>query len=147
MLTNESTGRICAGDSQRCQGTTMKNQIDEKGTLADDGGEGTPVCIKCFQPVDPFVHYCPNCGAATGKFTHYLPFINIRWQVSVWGQAWRQVWSRDVSIPGRLFRLIMIVWNVPIMLIGMLFKSSREIDNVQCQHGTEPDRGENTASG
>ncbi len=125
----------------------MKNQIDEKGIPEDDGGEGTPVCIKCFQPVDPFVHYCPNCGAATGKFTHYLPFINIRWQASVWGQAWRQVWSRDVSIQGRLFRLIMIVWNVPIMLLGLLFKSSREIDNVQCQHGTEPDRGENTPSG
>ena len=76
-----------------------------------------------FQPVDPRAHYCPNCGAATGQLTHYLPFVNIRWQASVWGQAWRQIWYRDVSIPGRLFRLLMIVWNVPILLIGLLFRS------------------------
>ncbi len=125
----------------------MENQIDEQSIPDVDLQEGTPVCIKCFQPVDPFAHYCSNCGGATGKFTHYLPFINIRWQASVWGQAWRQVWSRDVSIPGRLFRLIMIIWNVPIMLLGLLFKSSREMETVQCQHGTEPDRGEDRASG
>jgi hypothetical protein len=57
------------------------------------------------------------------------------------------VWSRDVSIPGRLFRLIMIIWNVPIMLIGLLFKSSREIETVQRQHGAAPDHGEDPASG
>ena len=112
----------------------MEPQIDEQDIPEAEGREGTPVCIKCFQPVDPIAHYCSNCGGATGNFTHYLPFVNIRWQASVWGQAWRQVWSRDVSIPGRLFRFIMIVWNVPIMLIGLLFKSTREIENGQRQH-------------
>lgn len=91
-----------------------------------DDGEGVPVCVGCFRPVDPLAHYCPHCGAATGQFTHYLPFINIRWQASVWGQAWRQVRSRDVSLLGRVFRLIMIVWNVPIMLIGLFFRPGRE---------------------
>jgi len=51
-----------------------------------------------------------------------LPFVNIRWQASVWGQAWRQIGYRDVSLAGRLFRLLMIVWNAPIMLIGLLFR-------------------------
>jgi hypothetical protein len=109
----------------------MKSQTTETNGIAEDDSEGTPVCIGCFKPVDPLAHYCPNCGAATGTFTHYLPFVNIRWQVSVWGQAWRQIQSRDVSLPGRLFRLFMIVWNVPVMLIGVLFRSQREVEEEQ----------------
>ena len=111
----------------------------EEKEIAKEEGEGTPVCIKCFKPVDPLAHYCSNCGSATGQFTHYLPFVNIRWQASVWGQAWRQMWSREVSIPGRLFRAIMIVWNVPIMLIGLLFRSNRGIEEEEHQHGTSAD--------
>jgi hypothetical protein len=84
--------------------------------------------VGCFRPVDPLAHYCPNCGAATGTFTHYLPFVNIRWQASVWGQAWRQACSRDVSFLGRVFRLVMIAWNVPVMLIGFLFRPGQEED-------------------
>jgi len=116
----------------------MESQTMGQKDIPEEEGNGTPVCIKCFKPVDPLAHYCPNCGAATGQFTHYLPLESIRWQASVWGQAWRQIWFREVSIPGRLFRF-MIVWNVPIILLGLLFKSSREIDNVQCQHGTSVD--------
>ena len=44
---------------------------------------------------------------------------------SVWGQVWRQIWSGDISIAGRLFRLLMIVWNVPIMLLGLIFDVDR----------------------
>ena len=65
----------------------------------DKSGDGTPVCIRCFQPVDPLVHYCSHCGEATGRFTHYIPFVNIPWQTRIWGQVWRQIWSRDVSTP------------------------------------------------
>ena len=107
--------------------------------IPEDESDGSPVCIRCFRPVNPLDHYCPNCGGATGQFTHYLPFVNIRWQASVWGQAWRQIWSREVSIPGRLLRFFMIVWNVPIMLIGLLFGSSQETEKDQCQHGTSAD--------
>ncbi|MFC1764928.1 hypothetical protein ACFL6U_23010 [Planctomycetota bacterium] len=104
----------------------METRVNEPD-MPNDNGEGIPVCITCFQPVDPLAHYCSNCGGATGKFTHYLPFINIRWEVSVWGQAWRQMWYREVSLAGRVFRLIMIAWNVPIMLLGLLFRPSRNI--------------------
>jgi hypothetical protein len=55
----------------------------EEKEINEEEGEGTPVCIKCFRPVDPLAHYCPNCGGATGQLTHYLPFVNIRWQASV----------------------------------------------------------------
>jgi hypothetical protein len=80
----------------------------------------TPLCLRCLRPVDPRAYYCPHCGEATGQLTPYIPFVNIPWEVRIWGQAWRQMWSRDVSIPGRLFRLLMIVWNVPIMLLGLI---------------------------
>ena len=116
----------------------METRAEEREILEDEG-DGTPVCIKCFQPVSPRHNYCPNCGGATGNFTHYLPFVNIRWQASVWGQAWRQIWSPEVSIPCRLFRFIMIVWNVPIMLIGLFFRSSHETEEDQCQHGPSDD--------
>lgn len=102
--------------------------------IVEDGDEGTPVCMKCFQPANPLDNYCRNCGGATGNFTHYLPFVNIRWQASVWGQAWRQIGSPDVSFPGRVFRLIMVIWNVPIMLIGLLFRPKHEVDKEPCQH-------------
>ena len=111
----------------------------EQKDISEKEDDGTPVCIKCFKPVDPLAHYCPNCGGATGQFTHYLPFVNIRWQASVWGQAWRQIWSKDVSIPGRIFRFIMIVWNVPIMLIGLFFRSDHEIEKEQSQDGDSDD--------
>ena len=120
----------------------MESQPSEERDIQNDQGGGTPVCMRCFMPVNPFENYCPNCGEATGTFTHYLPFVNIRWQASVWGRAWRQIWSRDVSIPGRLFRLFMIVWNVPILLIGLLFKSSHETDKEQCQQDTAANPGE-----
>ena len=100
-------------------------------------GEGTPVCIKCFRPVNPLDNYCANCGGATGNFTHYLPFINIRWQASVWGQAWRQMWYKEVSIAGRLFRFFMIVWNVPFLLIGLLFPSSHAPEEEPDVNGSE----------
>jgi len=120
----------------------MESQTPEKNDIPGAGGEGTPVCIGCFRPVDPLAHYCPHCGAATGTFTHYLPFINIRWQASVWGQAWRQMRSREISILGRLFRFVMIAWNVPVMLIGLLFRPKREIEKEQGQQSTSADSRE-----
>jgi hypothetical protein len=98
-----------------------------------------PLCLRCLRPVDPRAHYCPHCGEATGQLTPYIPFVNIPWQVQFWGQAWRQMWSRDVSIPGRLFRLLMIVWNVPIMLIGLIPWFWRTPEKSNGRAATEPD--------
>jgi hypothetical protein len=117
---------------------------DDRGV--SEKGDGTPVCIKCFRPVNPLENYCPNCGGATGNFTHYLPVINIRWAASVWGQAWRQVWYNDISIPGRLFRFFMIVWNAPFLLIGTLFPSSHESEEEPCENGAELDSAEDRVS-
>ncbi len=88
----------------------------------EDDSEGTPICLRCFQRIDPLQYYCSNCGGASGQFTQYIPFVNIRWQASVWIQMWRQIWSSDTSIPGKVLRILMIIWNVPIMLIGLIFQ-------------------------
>jgi len=112
-----------------------------------DSGEGTPVCIRCFQPVDPLAHYCPHCGQASGQLTPYIPFVNIPWETGIWGQVWRQIWSRDVSLPGRAFRLFMVVWNVPIMLIGLLFRFRQGPQEEQGQNDTEPGQGEGPGAG
>ena len=117
----------------------MESKSANERDIPEDESNGSPVCIQCFKPVNPLDHYCPNCGGATGQFTHYLPFVNIRWQASVWGQAWRQIWYREVSIPGRLFRFLMIAWNVPIMLIGLLFTSKQESERDQWQDGSSAD--------
>lgn len=99
----------------------------------DQQGEPTPLCINCLQPVDPLHYYCPNCGEATGQLTQYIPFVNIPWQITVWGRMWRQVFSRETSIPGRLFRLIMIIWNVPLLLIGLFFIRSQKTKDQNLQ--------------
>ena len=106
----------------------MDEETPQENEMPGEDTEEVPVCIRCFRPVDPVAHYCPHCGAATGTFTHYLPCVNIPWQASVWGQTWRQMRSPDISWAGRLFRLFMIVWNVPVMLIGVLFRSERQTE-------------------
>ena len=112
----------------------METPPEESDVIKDDG-EAIPVCIKCFKPVNHLANYCPNCGEATGNLTQYLPFVNIQWQADFWGKAWRQIWSPDISIAGRLLRFSMIVWLVPILLIGLLFKLRHKA--VNCQHEDE----------
>lgn len=58
----------------------------------------------------------------------------------IWGQMWRQMWSRDVSVAGRLFRLFMIIWNVPIMLLGLIPALWRVLSRDRNQRPAEPDR-------
>ena len=104
----------------------MGSENIEEIDIVEDTGDGTPVCIGCMKPVDPRLYYCPHCGEAFGQLTQYLPFVNIRWQITVWGRIWRQIFSRDISIPGRLFRLVLVIWNVPFMLIGLFFRGSQK---------------------
>lgn len=96
------------------------------GTLKDDEIEEVPVCLNCFEPVEPTHHYCPHCGRTTGQLTPYIPFLNIAWQAEVWGKMWRQIGSREVSLLGKLVRIFMVIWFMPVLLIGLLFRSSRE---------------------
>lgn len=111
---------------------------DARTEEAEDQGPETPVCLRCLQPVEPTAHYCPNCGEATGQLTSYLPLESVPWQTRIWGQMWRQLWSRNVSIPGRLFRLFVIVWGAPILLIGLLFHPRQQVDEPDPKDAEEP---------
>ena len=99
--------------------------------VGENAGEEVPVCLKCLAPVNRLDYYCPHCNEACNLLTPYLPFKNISWAVTVWGRMWRQVWSRDVSAWGRIFRLFMIVWKVPILLVGLLFKKTRKEEDFE----------------
>ena len=99
--------------------------MDQENTEHDEISaepDEIPVCLRCCRPVDPLAHYCSNCGEASGKFTTYLPYECIPWETRVLGQMWDQVWSRDVPIPGRLFRFLFLVWFCPFILIGLIPK-------------------------
>ena len=114
--------------------------ITESDILEEqEQGPPTPICIRCMKPIDPLAYYCPHCGEASGQLTQYLPFVNLRWIVSVWGKMWRQVFSRDISISGRLLRFILITWNVPILLIGLFFREKQKNNTID-----KPETIENT---
>jgi hypothetical protein len=121
----------------------MESENLEESDFAEEGdgdqvtGEATPLCLSCMEPVDPLAYYCPNCGGASGQLTEYIPFVNIRWQMGVYGKMWRQMFSHDVSITGKLFRFIMIIWQVPLILIGLLFIGGKKIENQQPQPDEE----------
>ena len=81
-----------------------------------------PLCLSCLHPVDPLYHYCPNCGRAVGQLTPVMPYESLRWQADIWGRMWKQLWLKDISIPGKFLRLLMIIWFAPIILIGIIPK-------------------------
>jgi hypothetical protein len=104
----------------------------------DQQGE-TPLCLRCMRPVDPSAYYCPHCGEATGQLTPYIPFVNIAWQTRIWGQMWRQAWSREASIPSRLLRLFLVVCYAPVLLVGLVFRPWRNLRPVECSDAEEDD--------
>jgi hypothetical protein len=121
----------------------MEPQPAEDRDITEEDGVGTPVCIRCFRPVHPLHHYCPHCGEAVGQFTQYIPFLNLRWQVSVWSRMWRQLWSRNVSFLGRLFRLFVIIWQFPIiLLVGLPFKIIEKVKKKRHRPDSVPRSGD-----
>ena len=118
----------------RWQGITMESQNTDAENAEQTQDDGTPVCLRCCRPIDPLAHYCSYCGEASGKFTTYLPYECIPWEARIYGQMWHQVWSNDVSILGRIFRFLFLVWFCPFILIGLVpklrqYKSSQHEDS------------------
>jgi hypothetical protein len=99
----------------------MGIEEEKSGKLQEDEKE-LPLCLNCLRPVNPLDHYCPNCGRAIGQLTPVMPYESLRWQADIWGSMWHQLWSKDVSFTGKLFRLFMIIWFVPVILIGIIPK-------------------------
>ena len=113
------------------ENTNLQEQQDQQ--------KETPLCLRCMRPVDPLAYYCPHCGEATGQLTPYIPFVSIAWQTRIWGQMWRQVWSREVSVPGSVLRLVLIIYYVPILLIGLIFRPWHEAEETECSDAAEDD--------
>ena len=82
--------------------------------------EEVPLCLHCLEPVSPLDHVCPHCGGAVGQLTPYLPFESIRWEAGIWGRMWRQVWEKKTPLVGRVLLLVVIIWFVPVLLVGLI---------------------------
>lgn len=56
----------------------------ERGEPADEHvvmlevGEGSPCCTGCGRPYVKGMNYCDHCGTAVGRYTPYIPYVNIR---------------------------------------------------------------------
>jgi hypothetical protein len=65
-----------------------------------------------------------------------MPYESIIWQADIWGRMWRQMWSREISFAGRLFRLFMIICWAPVMLLGLiprLWKRTKANSDTECE--------------
>lgn len=89
----------------------MEHELDE---------DAVPLCLHCLEPVNPLDMVCPNCNGAVGQLTPYMPWQSIRWSAGIWGKMWEQIWRSDLSIISRVFRFMIIVWCVPILLVGLI---------------------------
>ena len=77
-----------------------------------------PLCLNCLRPVDnPSQHYCPNCNNITGEFSRYIPFVNIPFNYSAFGRAWKKLFSRDVNFFKKVYYLLFILMGAPIVIV------------------------------
>jgi hypothetical protein len=120
----------------------MTNAENTNTQEQQDQERETPLCLRCMQPVDPLSYYCPHCGEATGQLTPYIPYVSIPWETRIWGHMWRQAWSREVSIPGRLFRLLVIILGAPALLLGLLFRPWRKAEPPEPPLADDEDRND-----
>lgn len=56
-------------------GPSKPDPWDEQTTSDLREGNCTPICHRCFNPHDPLINFCPECGAPVGKYTNMLPFL------------------------------------------------------------------------
>jgi len=84
--------------------------------------EPVPVCPHCLHPVDPRDYYCPHCGEDVGRFTPYLPFINIPFTCNFLARIWHKLFDRSAGILTRVFCLCLVILFAPILLLGLLFR-------------------------
>jgi hypothetical protein len=77
-----------------------------------------PVCLKCLHPFSQGTHYCNKCGDAVGQLTPYIPFVNISYNYSVFGNMWKRIWREgDKSWYVIVFYWILIFLFVPWLIL------------------------------
>ena len=104
--------------------------------------EALPVCHDCLAPQDHIGWFCPECGAAVGKYCNYLPGVYI---FSV-GEAFRSAvterfrlnWLTAVGYMAASFHVLSclaaICW---IFLFKNIFEKQRELQSA-ATNGMEP---------
>jgi hypothetical protein len=76
------------------------------------------VCDNCLTPVSATdQHYCPVCGNATGDFTRYMPFVNIRFNYSLLATLWLKVRSPEVRLRTKVVAIVVILICAPLMIL------------------------------
>ncbi len=89
-------------------------EVDEQEIEED----GKAICLNCSRPIDnPSQHYCPNCGNITGEYTRYIPFVNIRFNCSIFGNIWHSLKDPETSFAKKFFSFILIFLLAPVMLL------------------------------
>ncbi|QSH41681.1 hypothetical protein P0136_06780 [Lentisphaerota bacterium ZTH] len=92
---------------------------EKAGVKLDDNAR--PVCPRCLTPVDsPFRHYCSKCGEAVGKYTRYIPFVNIQFNYSIFGTIWKNIKSPENSRSKRFLYYLLIIILAPLMPVFLL---------------------------
>ena len=87
----------------------------------NEANEPQPLCLGCLEPIDPLHYYCPKCGEASGQLTPYIPFVNIRYNNSIFIRMWHKLWHEKTGVWMKIVSFALIVLFVPIMLIGLPF--------------------------
>jgi|SRR5436189_3646285 len=55
-------------------GPTTPDPWDDEIAAAIGGEDATPLCHHCLAPHDPSLNFCPDCGAAVGMYTNWMPY-------------------------------------------------------------------------
>jgi len=109
-MTEQGHNNLPSGDYEEAE------QVDDEFIPAD----ARPLCPKCLKPCHPLQHYCNSCDSndAINPLTPYMPFLNIRFNMGMFGKLWRRIWyDKDTSIMRKLFFLFVITYGAPILLI------------------------------
>jgi len=86
-----------------------------------------PVCLKCLHPFSQGTHYCEKCGDAVGQLTPYIPFVNIRFNYSVFGNMWKRIWrGGETRWYVIVFYWFMIFLFVPWLILCLPFELLRK---------------------
>jgi len=105
----------------------MLDYIKNKDSPIEPSQQEQPVCLKCLHPVLPGAHYCEKCGEAVGQLTPYIPFVNIRFNYSIFGTMWKRIWrKKDTKWTEKLLYGLLILLFVPWLIMCLPFELLRK---------------------
>ena len=81
--------------------------------------EPQPLCPNCLNPCNPLDYYCPHCGSneTLNPLASYMPFVNLRFQIGMWGKLWTRCLSRQTNWIMRCLYLALFLLFYPFFLL------------------------------